>query len=446
MNKRFIFLLLMLLPLWAAADDRWRLTKTNVIEDSLCIPKLNGEGYLHVDEDVSGLIISVIGADGAENFLFDVPTEIEDVAVPGTGAYTAPSANNVRVSPDGSIGGDCTEMQFADAVYSGEDWIQIRVTDGQTTIMDFTRWVYLDLITTQDLGLILGPLAITTVTDPTHLILPSGPSNVDALDNTWAFIEGDTEQCLRQIIDYAVGPPTVTLRAACPFTVTASTDTIAIHASASGDALQIAQVDLDTQTGSSGVILDANTVTSGALAASAVTKIWDDFYVETGTADSGSTTTLVDSLLSQANPDYWINTKVIFTSGTIQGQSRCIDSFIPSSDTLRWRKPLTAAVGVQTYVLAPAPECNNNYVQTGLADSGTVTSFVDAALTEADTNYWAKNLAVLFTSGSAQGQLFCITSFIPASDTVNFTPAATQAIALDDDYAFLAAPGCDPFR
>ncbi len=235
-NQYFLLVLLFFVGL-GHADDRWRDIATSVIEDSMCIPALNGEGFLHVDEDVSGLIIQVVGVDGTSIALFDTGTEYEDIAVLGT--YAAPSANNVRVSPDALTGGDCTQMMFADAVYSGEDWIQIRVTDGQTTIMDYTRWVYLDLLTTTDLGLFLGPFAITTVTDPTHFILPDGPSNADALNNTWAFIEGGTEQCFRQIIDYAVGPPTVTLRAACPFTVTATTDTIEIRASASGDALAV---------------------------------------------------------------------------------------------------------------------------------------------------------------------------------------------------------------
>jgi len=30
-------------------------------------------------------------------------------------------------------------MMFADAVYAGEDWVTISVSDGQVTIMDFHR-------------------------------------------------------------------------------------------------------------------------------------------------------------------------------------------------------------------------------------------------------------------------------------------------------------------
>ena len=58
------------------------------------------------------------------------------------GTYAAPSANNVRVSPQNASGGDCTQMMFADAVYANQDHITITVSDGQTTIMDYTRTVY----------------------------------------------------------------------------------------------------------------------------------------------------------------------------------------------------------------------------------------------------------------------------------------------------------------
>ena len=81
----------------------------------------------------------------------------------------------------------------------------------------------------------------------------------------------------------------------------------------------------------------------------------------------------------------------------------------------------------------------------GTTDSGTTSSFVDAALTQADVDHWAKNTAVVFTSGTVSGQVFCVIGFVPASDTVNFSPPATQSIGTDS-YVLMAAPGCDPFR
>jgi hypothetical protein len=118
---------------------------SSVILDTMCIPAIDGQGYLHVDEDVANLVIVIIDQDGQTLALYDAATEIEDVAAPGTGAFTAPSANNIRVSPQGNTGGDCTEMQVSDGVWGagGQDWVTITVSDGQTTIMDFTRLLFL---------------------------------------------------------------------------------------------------------------------------------------------------------------------------------------------------------------------------------------------------------------------------------------------------------------
>ncbi len=63
----------------------------------------------------------------------------------------------------------------------------------------------------------------------------------------------------------------------------------------------------------------------------------------------------------------------------------------------------------------------------GTSDSGTTTTMVDAARTEADTDYW-KGLIVVFTSGTLLGQARLITGFTPASDTITFSPATTVAV------------------
>lgn len=66
-------------------------------------------------------------------------------------------------------------------------------------------------------------------------------------------------------------------------------------------------------------------------------------------------------------------------------------------------------------------------VANGASDSGTTTTMVDAARTEADTDYWAGDI-ILFTSGTIYGQARVITGFVPATDTITFTPATTQAV------------------
>lgn len=63
----------------------------------------------------------------------------------------------------------------------------------------------------------------------------------------------------------------------------------------------------------------------------------------------------------------------------------------------------------------------------GTADSGTTTTMVDAARTEADTDYW-RGQVIYFTSGNISGQARLITGFNAATDTITFSPATTQAV------------------
>jgi len=82
-------------------------------------------------------------------------------------------------------------------------------------------------------------------------------------------------------------------------------------------------------------------------------------YVETaeltkGTADSGTTTTMVDSARTEADTDYWKDMRIRFTSGTIDGQVRLITAFTPGTDTITFAPATTQAVGTNTYEIVPA--------------------------------------------------------------------------------------------
>jgi hypothetical protein len=77
----------------------------------------------------------------------------------------------------------------------------------------------------------------------------------------------------------------------------------------------------------------------------------------------------------------------------------------------------------------------------GTSDSGTTTTMVDAARTEADTDYW-KGCQILFTSGTINGQVRLITAFNPATDTITFTPATTLAVGTQT-YEILPASRAD---
>lgn len=75
-------------------------------------------------------------------------------------------------------------------------------------------------------------------------------------------------------------------------------------------------------------------------------------------------------------------------------------------------------------------------VASGTSDSGTTTTMVDAARTEAN-DYWIGSVLV-FTSGALSGQARLITDFVASSDTMTFYPAATQAVGTE---TYVILPG-----
>lgn len=78
----------------------------------------------------------------------------------------------------------------------------------------------------------------------------------------------------------------------------------------------------------------------------------------TGTADSGTTTTMVDAARTEADNDYWKGCLVRFTSGTISGQVRVITGFTAATDTITFSPATTQAVGTNTYEILPAGDVN----------------------------------------------------------------------------------------
>lgn len=64
-----------------------------------------------------------------------------------------------------------------------------------------------------------------------------------------------------------------------------------------------------------------------------------------------STTTLIDSTLTQAAADFWKGRIIIFTSGTLQYQASDITAFDPSTDKITFTAMTAAASGGDTYVI-----------------------------------------------------------------------------------------------
>src|SRR3990167_2320371 len=90
----------------------------------------------------------------------------------------------------------------------------------------------------------------------------------------------------------------------------------------------------------------ANTFTASAVASDAVTEVRS---IVSGTADSGTTTTMVDAARTEADTDYWKDMAILFTSGTISGQARLITAFNAATDTITFSPATTQAVGTNTY-------------------------------------------------------------------------------------------------
>lgn len=72
-----------------------------------------------------------------------------------------------------------------------------------------------------------------------------------------------------------------------------------------------------------------------------------------GTADSGTTTTMVDAARTEADTNYWVGHIIRFTSGTISGQCRLITGFTPGTDTITFYPGTTQSVGTNTYEILP---------------------------------------------------------------------------------------------
>ena len=99
--------------------------------------------------------------------------------------------------------------------------------------------------------------------------------------------------------------------------------------------------------------VDCNIGAIGGTAAVATTLEKCLTGMKTGTADSGSTTTLVDAERTEADTDYWKGSIVLFTTGNNIGQARLITAFDAATDTITYAPATTNAVTTHGYILIP---------------------------------------------------------------------------------------------
>jgi hypothetical protein len=114
----------------------------------------------------------------------------------------------------------------------------------------------------------------------------------------------------------------------------------------------------------------------------------------------------------------------IASTTNITAAAGCAVSSI-GADVITAASIATDAIGSAEISAAAVSKING--IVSGTSDSGTTTTMVDAARTEADTDYW-KGALILFTSGTILGQCRLITGFNAATDTITFSPATTQAV------------------
>jgi hypothetical protein len=180
-------------------------------------------------------------------------------------------------------------------------------------------------------------------------------------------------------------------------------------------------------------------ISDDAAAADALEAVFDSQI--TGTSDSGTTTSMVDAARTEADTDYWAGSWIMFTSGTISGQTRLITGFTPGTDTITFAPATTQAVSTNTYEIIPAARVIG--IQT--IDEDTTTLDLDATI-RAAVGLGSANLdtqlADLPTVAEFEARtLVAANYFDPAADTVaNVTTVGSvttkTGYALTSDYDF----------
>lgn len=203
-----------------------------------------------------------------------------------------------------------------------------------------------DLLTSLDTGLLLET-TVSTATSQTELDLASGASNNDAYNNLVVVITGGTETGVGIVNDYTGTGNILFLDTAMPFTVQA------------GDTVQVRmeqQAFFDTL--SSQNTTNTTTVTDAiADLVDGTTPTWPLGQVlVNSTADSGSTSTIVDATLTAAS-DIYKGSRVTITSGTLSGSSFCVVSFVPGTDTLNLTPLAVSGITTETYVITADAAC-----------------------------------------------------------------------------------------
>ena len=249
-------------------------------------------------------------------------------------------------------------------------------------------------LTTADTGT-LGDLA--------YYITASGADDTDFVDQVTTQILGDTITAnVTQLLGTAwltpgvAGTPDVNAKQLGAAPVTATTSVTFSAASTVASTTNITAGTMTTTTNLTNLpAITANWLTAAGTAADFTTEIQAGLATPTnitaGTITTVTNVTTVNGLAAN-----------VITAASIA--TGAIDADALASD---------AATEIRS-------------LASGTSDSGTTTTMVDAARTEADTDYW-RGQVIVFTSGTLLGQARLITGFNAATDTITFSPATTVA-------------------
>lgn len=143
--------------------------------------------------------------------------------------------------------------------------------------------------------------------------------------------------------------------------------------------------------------------------------------IVSGTADSGTTTTMVDAARTEADTDYWRGKIIKFTSGTISGQCRLITGFTPATDTITFTPATTQAVSTNTYEILPFAGVADVYSDTTTIASDLVLVYSDTTAIHSDTTIVASDVVQIYSdttiTSSKAVQIYSDTTVV-ASDLV----------------------------
>ena len=258
--------------------------------------------------------------------------------------------------------------------------------------------------------------------------------DVIAVKAETALIVADTNELQ---VDWVNGGRLDLLLDAIPTTAMRGTDSAALASVCTEG--RLAELDAANLPSTTDDIL-TDTAVIGALGAG-LTDITDRLpaALTKGTADSGTTTTMVDAVRTEADTDYWAGDWIRFTSGTISGQARRITAFTPASDTITFAPATTQAVATNTYEILPAGATGVDWGEVIRATTAVDLSATDIQLCDTVTTLTGHpvqtgdSFARLGAPAGAciSADILVIDNFVDGIETAVITNAAGADIAAD---------------